>query len=250
MPSESSASKPAPERTTVSPVTSRLRTPTRLGIAVLLALSLMMVTACSRCHGRRQDEEAPGEHPGRWAERFCTEYQDFQAAALDARDASFPVVRAPTTDRTQVRASAKALQAALKPPTVAARDMTSDLERPAPKGRGGTPLGAAAADSVARVSQAYNAASASAQELLKATPTQFAKRAPIVLTRLDADLDRAAKPLARVERLVRKSAVLDAMNALPVCSRIGLDWSPLDDFASAGSTPVPVAVDARHARRQ
>lgn len=209
-------------------------------MVVIAALAVAGTAAPSGAKTR----QPPANTPEAWAERFCTGYQAFQAAALDARDAGLPVVRTPATDRTQVRTSAKSLQTALKPPTVAAREMTRDVERRAPQGKGGAPLRAGMADAVARVTAAYEAASGRAQELVKATAVQFQKRAPLVLTRLDADLDRAAKPLARVERLVRKSAVLSVMVAVPACRRVGIDWAPLDGIAATGSTPAPEVVTA------
>jgi hypothetical protein len=72
------------------------------------------------------------------------------------------------------------------------------------------------------------------------TPTQFAKQAPRVLTKLDGDLGKAERPISKLDRRVAKSSIADSIRATPTCRRIGLEWSAVN--ADVPTLPPP-AVD-------
>jgi hypothetical protein len=175
------------------------------------------------------------------ADLFCRGLVEWQAAALDARDTALPLVQTAPTDRPGVKAAALALDAALKPPTKAIRQLTADLGRRPPKEKGGAAMGAKIAAAVGRLDDVYDVARERAVALKSATPPQFAKQAPRVLTRLDAGLERAGNPNKKLDTRLRHSDTGVSMLDIPHCRRVGLEWTTT---GNALDTPEPSIVDA------
>jgi hypothetical protein len=73
--------------------------------------------------------------------------------------------------------------------------------------------------------------------LKSAKPPQYAKQAPYILSKLDADLDRAIKPLERLDHKVTKTAAADSIRATPSCRRIGIAWSMIGAAPSTLGVP-------------
>src|SRR5262249_12694671 len=132
------------------------------------------------------------------------------------------------TDRAGVKAAAFGLDAALRPPTKAIAAVARDLERRQPRGAHGAEVGDALAADVGRLADAYAAARRRAVALKPATPTRFAQQAPRVLTRLDADLGKAERPISKLDRRITKSSVDDPLRSTPACRRLGVEWSAVD----------------------
>jgi hypothetical protein len=172
-----------------------------------------------------------------WTETFCNGLVQWQAAALDARDAAFPIVRTAPPDRAGVKAAALGLDATLKPPTKAIEGVVKNLERRQPSGKNGIAVGDALATDVAKVADAYTTARERAVALKSATPTQFAKQAPRVLSKLDVDLEKAERPISKLDRRVSKSSVQDPLRSTPACRRLGLEWSAIS--ADVPTLPPP-----------
>ena len=179
------------------------------------------------------------QQPSAWTDKFCTGVVAWQAAALDARDATFPLVGTAPTDRAGVKSAALGLDAALKPPAKAIDAVVTNLERRQPSGKFGAAVGNALAADVDKLADAYTAARERAVALKKATPTKFAKQAPIVLSKLDKDLDKAERPITKLDRRIEKSSVNDSLGATPACRRLGFEWSSLN--AHLGTVPPSVA---------
>jgi hypothetical protein len=178
---------------------------------------------------------AKQQSPSAWTERFCSGLVAWQAAALDARDVASPVVASAPADQAGVKAAALSLDGALKPPAKAIATVASDLERRTPRGKNGGAVGTALAGDVGKLADLYAAARERAVALKQATPTQFAKRAPLVLTKLDTDLTKAERPISKLDRRVAKSSIDAPLGATPACRRLGFEWSALD--ASSGTSP-------------
>src|SRR5262249_35283179 len=82
------------------------------------------------------------------------------------------------------------------------------------------------------------------------TPAKFTKQAPLVLAKLDKDLDKAERPITKLDRRVAKSSVADPLRATPACGRLGFEWSVISadvptlppaeiDPAAPGADDVP-----------
>jgi len=177
------------------------------------------------------------QSPAAWTEKLCTGLVAWQAAALDARDAATPIVATAPTDRAGVKTAAVALETALKPPATAIDAVAANLERRQPNGKNGVAVGNALADDVGKLADAYATARERAVALKSAKPPQFATQAPRVLTKLDADLDRATKPILKLEKRVAKATVADSILVNVACRRIGFDWSMLGETIGAGPAP-------------
>jgi hypothetical protein len=178
------------------------------------------------------------QSPSVWTDHFCSGLVTWQAAALDSRDAAFPLVRsAPPTDRPGVKTAALALDAALRPPTKAIEDVTENLQRRTPKGKHGAEVGALLATDVGRLADAYATARERAVALKSAKPPQYAKQAPQVLSKLDADLNRAIKPLERLDHKVTKTTAADSIRSNSSCRRIGIAWSTVGAGPSTLGVP-------------
>jgi hypothetical protein len=178
------------------------------------------------------------QSPSDWTAQLCTGLVGWQAAALDARDAAFPLVRTAPADKAGVKTAALALDAALKPPTTAIDTVTKNLERRQPKGKNGAALGDALATDVAKLADAFHAARERAVALKSATPAKYATKAPLVLTKLDKDLTKIEKPISKLDRRVSKSSVDAPIRSTPACRRLGFEWSALN--ANLGTTPPSV----------
>ena len=93
--------------------------------------------------------------PAQWTEKFCTGLVQWEAAALDARDATFPIVRTAPTDRPGVKTAVVALDTALKPPAKAIDAVAANLGRRTPSGKNGAVVGRALATDVGELADAY-----------------------------------------------------------------------------------------------
>jgi len=208
--------------------------------AISASVSLALVTSALLSTASGAALTAKLQSPPDWTEKFCTGLVQWQADALDARDAAFPVVGAAPADRAGVKMAAVALDTALKPPAKAIGALTATLERRQPKGKHGVAVGDALAAGVGKLADAYATARKRAVALKSTRPPQFVTQAPRVLTKLDADLDRATKPILKLEKRVATSSVAESIGANVACRRIGFDWSTLGATVGAGSAPATV----------
>jgi hypothetical protein len=180
------------------------------------------------------------QSPADWTEELCTGFVGWQASALDARDVAFPIVRTPPTDRPGVKTAALALAATLNAPRKAIDALERSLDRHQPRGKHGAAVGDALATDVGELADAYTNARARAVALKSTTPTQFAKQAPRVLAKLDADLERADEPIERLGNNVEHTTAATSIRSTPTCRRMGVAWT-----LNSTGPPIlqPLAVD-------
>ena len=244
MQSESSASKQAVCRTTVSPVPSRLFRFAGVVAITIGALTGPTITTVTATPAVAAVPDAAPRSSEAWTRRFCRGFVDLQATALDGRDGAFPAARGPVADAAQARTAATAIRSALQAPAQSAQRLARSLEGRDPPGARGAEVGEAVADAASQIAGAVRGTRTEAKALARVKPIQFNSRATRVLETLDRSLVATGRRLARLEKVVRKSPVADELQMLVECANLGIDWSDLAEARNTQGTPSPVAIPA------
>jgi len=183
--------------------------------------------------------------PGVWAARVCRDIVGFQAAGLDARDALWGARDAPApVDRRTRRQAVASLESALTPVRKRVRALDATLARRVPDGRNAAAVRDGLRDGYATVGEAYGDATAAVAGLVDVAPAKVPAAAAKVARRLDRAIDGVTKPLTRLERTVRRSALGAAFTATPVCRPIGVEWASVPASEGASRTPAAPALTA------